>query len=131
MAYILRLQSAIPTLADSQAQHYRSMQRSLEHRLAVARSTRNTALIAQLEQERQQLELAMPLEKVAHWLENLPKKLAQLVLRPSTSTVREYTCGTDQWWYAFDTHTHRWVYGQSEIEVSLQLQQSASKTHHF
>lgn len=130
MAYMLRLQSATQTLPGSQAQHQQSMQRSLEHRLAVARSAHNTPLIAQLEQERQQLELTMPWHNMAHGLSNWQGKLRQLLSRPSATAAREYTCGTDQWWYAFDIHTHGWVYGQSEAEVSVQIHQSASKARH-
>jgi hypothetical protein len=120
MAHTLKFNSTQPN-----AIHQHNIMESLAYRLSVARATRNTQLIERLEQERQQLAAntrAQGLRRFVAFCGKAISGVTQIFWWGSTLQVREFNCGSDRWWYAFDPSTGEFLYADSEIELQEQIQ---------
>jgi hypothetical protein len=123
MAHALQIDGSQTSTA-----HQHSMMQSLAGRLEAARAARNTQLIELLEQEKQQLADAANdrgiLESIEAWLRAISQGLNQVFFGGTTLQVREFSCGSDRWWYAFDPQTGEQVYADSEIELRLWIEEN-------
>jgi hypothetical protein len=110
--------------------HQRSMIESLAYRLKVAKSARNTELIEKLEQEQQQLApngiTQASLRLAASCSNAIKQGISQLFGNGSMLQVREFSCGSDRWWYTFDPFTGEYLYADSEIELSVWIEKAYS-----
>jgi hypothetical protein len=103
--------------------HQRSMMESLTYRLQVARAARNAQLVEKLEQEKRQLAPNAGIQSCLRFAESCWKAskqgVSQILWNSSTLQVHEFSCGSDRWWYTFDPSTGECIYADSEIEMSV------------
>lgn len=106
--------------------HLDNIAASLAHRLEVARANQNLGLVAQLEQERQQLQYEYRLSTQTHTsrpsllatCQQLWSDLQAAIVRSTQLSVdRWVTDAGEVWWQAHDPQTGKALYTDSELEV--------------
>jgi|GEM_PF-410306 len=118
--------ASTPLNIEITQKHLDNMVASLAHRLEVARANQNFGLVAQLEQERQQLQRQYRLSVRAHTPR--PSLLAigqrlwsdlKTAIAQSTqlSVDRWVTDAGEVWWQAHDPQTGKALYTDSEADV--------------
>lgn len=107
--------------SDFLSKHDANIAASLAHRLDVARATCNTALIALLEQEENQLKSVCPPSTTAHtaqgWMATLKQWMTAIANSSKLTVERIRDESGEIWWYAFDPRTGKTLYAENESEV--------------
>ncbi len=103
------------------SKHQDNIMTSLVQRLQKARGANDFRLVQLLEQEKSQIEQAVPqfearshrLTAIQNWLNNILFGKAELQVSQFVDSA------SDEWWYAFDPQTGGCVYADSEAELRL------------
>lgn len=120
-------------LSETFAKHQESMLASVSHRLEVAKASNDRRLIELLERERQQLESGYSVPESSTQVLNagikaivapLLSRLQNWFAQRSALQVSQFVNGSDQWWYAFDPQTGKFVYADSEAELRLWIKEN-------
>lgn len=115
-----------PTDLDITQKHLDNIAASLAHRLEVARASQNFGLVAQLEQERQQLQyqyrlptlVRTPRPSLLATCQRLWSALKTAIVQSTQLSVdRWVTEAGEVWWQAHDPQTGKALYTDSEAEV--------------
>jgi hypothetical protein len=105
--------------------HYASMQASLNHRLEVARADHNNQLISLLEQEKRQMDSALPnsgFSSVIAGVKHLWEQMVGAIAHAHDLQVWTTTDGNALWWHAYNPRSGRSVITDSEAEMRLWIE---------
>lgn len=107
--------------------HHDNVVSSLHHRLEVAKARHDARLIELLEQEEKQLidDVGRESDTFKHRLAILWDDLLGLVRGDSSLKVWQTTDRRgDRWWCAYDPHTGKSIYTDSETEMRIWIEQN-------